>query len=158
MFQLQDKHEQLVELLNGYSSNGLPKMPDLLTLGRPHYDPSIFHLEKHWKDIVNGHESLTKHQRDQQEAIWELLTTEVEYIRKLHVVIDVRFVEMFAYLFYSYRPLEISFQTALNTPVMISQCAALLRATRKPLHCAFLHLLAFGYFCIALSGRLVVLH
>lgn len=120
MFQLQDKQEQLVDLLNGYSTNGLPKMPDLLTLGRPHYDTSIFHLEKHWKDIVNGHESLTKHQRDQQEAIWELLTTEVEYIRKLHVVIDVRCIETFAYSFELYHPLEISFQTTLNTSVMIS--------------------------------------
>lgn len=83
---LPDKQEHLTYLLNGYSNNGLPKMPDLLTLGRPQFDPTIFHLERHWKDIVAGHELLTKPQRDQQEAIWELLTTEVEYIRKLRVV------------------------------------------------------------------------
>jgi pleckstrin homology domain-containing family G member 5 len=78
-------------MLIEYSRNGLPKIPDLLTLGRPHYGPSAFHLERHWTDIVDGHESLSKRQRDQQEAIWELLSTEVEYIRKLRAVIDVSF-------------------------------------------------------------------
>jgi len=90
MLQPQDKHEQLAELLAGYSSNGLPKMPDLLTLGRPHYDPSVFQLERHWIDIVANHAQLSKRQRDQQEAVWELLSTEVEYIRKLRAIIDVR--------------------------------------------------------------------
>jgi len=65
-------------------------MPDLLTLGRPHYAPSVFQLERHWVDIVVNHDRLNKRQRDQQEAIWELLSTEVEYIRKLRTIIDVR--------------------------------------------------------------------
>jgi len=90
MLQPQDKQEQLVELLDGYSGNGLPKMPDLLTLGRPHYDQSVFQLERHWIDIVANHDQLNKRQRDQQEAVWELLSTEVEYIRKLRAIIDVR--------------------------------------------------------------------
>jgi len=88
--QTQDKHEQLSELLSGYSNNGLPRMPDLLTLGRPRYDQSVFQLERHWIDIVADHDQLSKRQRDQQEAIWELLSTEVEYIRKLRAIIDVR--------------------------------------------------------------------
>lgn len=87
--QTQDKHEQLNDILTQYSLHGLPKMPDILTRGRPHYDPSAFHLERHWTDIVANHESLNKRQRDQQEAVWELLSTEVEYLRKLRVVIDV---------------------------------------------------------------------
>jgi len=90
MLQPQDKNEHLAELLAGYSANGLPKMPDLLTLGRPHYDRTVFQLERHWIDIVASHEKLTKRQRDQQEAVWELLSTEVEYIRKLRAIIDVR--------------------------------------------------------------------
>ena len=88
--QTQDKQEQLNEALVEYSRNGLPKIPDLLTLGRPVYNPSSFQLERHWTDIVDRHDSLTKRQRDQQEAIWELLSTEVEYIKKLRSIIDVR--------------------------------------------------------------------
>lgn len=92
--QTQDKQEQLNEALVEYSRNGLPKIPGLLTLGRPHYCPSAFQLEGHWTDIVDKHETLSKRQRDQQEAIWELLTTEVEYIRKLRAVIDVSLVSV----------------------------------------------------------------
>jgi len=90
LLQPQDKQEHLSELLGGYSRNGLPRMPDLLTLGRPHYAASVFQLERHWVDIVFNHDQLNKRQRDQQEAIWELLSTEVEYIRKLRAIIDVR--------------------------------------------------------------------
>jgi pleckstrin homology domain-containing family G member 5 len=90
--QTQDKQEQLMELLAGYTFSGLPRIPDLLTLGRPHYDQSAFFLEQNWTDIVEGHQSLTKRQRDQQEAIWELLNTEVGYITQLRGVIDVRVV------------------------------------------------------------------
>jgi len=84
-----DKHEQLSELLTSYTLHGLPKMPDSLTRGRPHYDQSAFTLERHWTDIVANHDRLNKRQRDQQEAVWELLSTEVEYLRKLRVIIDV---------------------------------------------------------------------
>jgi len=90
MLQPQDKQEHLAELLAGYSRSGLPKMPDLLTLGRPHYTPSVFQLERHWIDVVANSDRLNKRQREQQEAIWELLSTEVEYIRKLRAIIDVR--------------------------------------------------------------------
>ena len=78
--QTQDKMELLGETLVDYARNGLPKIPELLTLGRPHYGPSAFHLEHHWTDIVDDHELLSKRHRDHQEAIWELLSTEVEYI------------------------------------------------------------------------------
>jgi len=89
VLQAQDKQEQLSELLTSYSLHGLPKMPDSLTRGRPHYDQSAFTLERHWTDIVANHDRLNKRQRDQQEAVWELLSTEVEYLRKLRVIIDV---------------------------------------------------------------------
>ena len=87
--QAQDKQDQLSELLSSYTLHGLPKMPDSLTRGRPHYDQSAFTLERHWTDIVANHDRLNKRQRDQQEAVWELLSTEVEYLRKLRVIIDV---------------------------------------------------------------------
>ncbi|XP_058601684.1 pleckstrin homology domain-containing family G member 5 isoform X3 [Onychostoma macrolepis] len=42
-------------------------------------------LEKSWTDIVNSHESMSKTQRHQQEALWELINTELTYINKLTV-------------------------------------------------------------------------
>ena len=91
LLQQQDKSDQLNELLEQYSRKGLPKMPDLLTLGRPVYDKEGFRLEKHWTMVVSDEHSqaLGKHGRDQQEALWELMVTEVEYIEKLQVITDV---------------------------------------------------------------------
>ena len=37
------------------------------------------------------HQAMTKKQKDQQEAIWELLSTEATYIAKLHVIKKVWF-------------------------------------------------------------------
>ena len=34
-------------------------------------------------------QGLTKKQKDLQEAVWEVLKTEVDYIRRLKVIIDV---------------------------------------------------------------------
>uniref|UniRef100_A0A8C1C3E3 Pleckstrin homology domain containing, family G (with RhoGef domain) member 6 n=2 Tax=Cyprinus carpio TaxID=7962 RepID=A0A8C1C3E3_CYPCA len=42
-------------------------------------------LEKSWTDIVHSHESMSKTQRHQQEALWELLNTELTYINKLTI-------------------------------------------------------------------------
>ncbi|KAL7874303.1 hypothetical protein SRHO_G00052730 [Serrasalmus rhombeus] len=45
-------------------------------------------LEKSWTDIVHSHESMSKTQRHQQEALWELIHTEFIYINKLTIVND----------------------------------------------------------------------
>ncbi|XP_026140069.1 pleckstrin homology domain-containing family G member 5 [Carassius auratus] len=42
-------------------------------------------LEKSWTDIVDSHESMSKPQRHQQEALWELINTELSYINKLTI-------------------------------------------------------------------------
>ncbi|KAK3104745.1 hypothetical protein FSP39_009161 [Pinctada imbricata] len=83
-----EKHEQLSELLNSYSSNGLPPMPDLLNIGRRQVDEALFNIEPHWSSIVDNASTLTKRQHDQQEAIWELLNTEVQYLKSLRVITD----------------------------------------------------------------------
>ncbi|XP_062847641.1 pleckstrin homology domain-containing family G member 5 [Trichomycterus rosablanca] len=44
-------------------------------------------MEKSWTDIVPSHESMTKKQRHQQEALWELLHTELVYINQLTIII-----------------------------------------------------------------------
>ena len=64
-------------------------MPDLIVLGRPKYDPKVFKLENHWSELVSGDIELNPHEKSQQEAVWELLLTEVEYIEKLKVILDV---------------------------------------------------------------------
>ncbi|BFZ23935.1 hypothetical protein BsWGS_26973 [Bradybaena similaris] len=84
-----ERQDQLSEILNRYSLHGLPPFPELLSLGRPKFDDTIFELESSWKSIVVSHESLTKKQQEHQEAVWELLLTEVSYIKQIRVIIDV---------------------------------------------------------------------
>ncbi|XP_061162670.1 pleckstrin homology domain-containing family G member 5-like isoform X2 [Saccostrea echinata] len=83
-----EKHEQLSEILNKYSSNGIPAMPDLLNIGRPCIQENLFEIEPHWSSVVDNASMLTKRQHDQQEAIWELLNTELLYIKALRVIVD----------------------------------------------------------------------
>lgn len=40
---------------------------------------------------MSVHQAMTKKQKDQQEAVWELLSTEAAYIAKLHVIKKVWF-------------------------------------------------------------------
>ncbi|XP_057197145.1 uncharacterized protein plekhg6 isoform X2 [Triplophysa rosa] len=42
-------------------------------------------LNQSWTDIVKSHESMLKTQRHQQEAMWELISTELTYINKLTI-------------------------------------------------------------------------
>ncbi|KAJ8319961.1 hypothetical protein KUTeg_001548 [Tegillarca granosa] len=79
-----EKQEQLSEILNNYSSNGLPPCPE----NWPSYNDEIFEIEPHWSSIVDNASTLTKRQHDQQEAIWELLQTEVYYVKSLRVITD----------------------------------------------------------------------
>uniref|UniRef100_A0A673HI16 Pleckstrin homology domain containing, family G (with RhoGef domain) member 6 n=1 Tax=Sinocyclocheilus rhinocerous TaxID=307959 RepID=A0A673HI16_9TELE len=46
-------------------------------------------LEKSWTDIVDSHESMSKTQRHQQEALWEFINTELTYINKLTIATEV---------------------------------------------------------------------
>nr|XP_022337376.1 pleckstrin homology domain-containing family G member 5-like isoform X6 [Crassostrea virginica] len=83
-----EKQDQLSEILNNYSSNGIPPMPDLLNIGRPCIHDNLFEIEPHWSSVVDNASMLTKRQHDQQEAIWELLNTELHYIKAIRVIVD----------------------------------------------------------------------
>lgn len=48
-----------------------------------------FFLETSWKDVITETENITDRQRVQQEAIWELLSTEITFIKDIKIVIDV---------------------------------------------------------------------
>ncbi|XP_019948471.2 pleckstrin homology domain-containing family G member 5 [Paralichthys olivaceus] len=45
-------------------------------------------LEKNWTDIVHSHSTMSKMQRHQHEALWELVHTELTYINKLIIIKD----------------------------------------------------------------------
>lgn len=105
-----EKMEQLVELLNHYSRNGVPEQCGLLTFrGADHstntvnvsrsldraaslddggFGGDVYYLEDGWKEVVADAADLPKQLQSQQDAIWELLHTEVFYIRRLKVVTD----------------------------------------------------------------------
>ncbi|XP_057639509.1 pleckstrin homology domain-containing family G member 5 isoform X7 [Chionomys nivalis] len=94
-----DKMEQLEGKLHAYSLFGLPRMPRRLRFDHDSWeeeeedededeDNSSLRLEDSWRELIDGHEKLTRRQCHQQEAVWELLHTEVSYIRKLRVIIN----------------------------------------------------------------------
>jgi len=116
--QAAEKQEQLADILAGYSSSGLPTPDDddedeegeadeedgepedhqsaeeecTSPRRRRRRRPggSVFSLEPSWADVVRDAAALDKRQRDYQEAVWELLATELQHIDKLRVVVDVR--------------------------------------------------------------------
>ncbi|XP_052759637.1 pleckstrin homology domain-containing family G member 5-like isoform X2 [Mya arenaria] len=83
-----EKQEQLSEMLNNYSTNELPPFPELMKIGQIQFDDETFSIENDWREIVGNSQDLTKRQQDQQEAIWELLQTELQYIRSTRVISD----------------------------------------------------------------------
>lgn len=92
--------EQLESKLHAYSLFGLPRMPRRLRFDHDSWEEeeeddeedeesSGLRLEDSWRELTDGHEKLTRRQCHQQEAVWELLHTEVSYIRKLRVITNV---------------------------------------------------------------------
>uniref|UniRef100_A0A2R9BH54 Pleckstrin homology and RhoGEF domain containing G5 n=1 Tax=Pan paniscus TaxID=9597 RepID=A0A2R9BH54_PANPA len=93
-----DKMEQLEGKLHTYSLFGLPRLPRGLRFDHDSWeeeydedeaeDNACLRLEDSWRELIDGHEKLTRRQCHQQEAVWELLHTEASYIRKLRVIIN----------------------------------------------------------------------
>uniref|UniRef100_A0A915DTC2 DH domain-containing protein n=1 Tax=Ditylenchus dipsaci TaxID=166011 RepID=A0A915DTC2_9BILA len=54
-------------------------------------DLSVLKLEPHWSELVQCHKLLNKRASDQQEAIWEIITTEKRYINLLQNMEDLTF-------------------------------------------------------------------
>ncbi|RWS06711.1 pleckstriny domain-containing family G member 5-like protein [Dinothrombium tinctorium] len=74
-----EKMDQLTEFLNYYSANGIPEA------GNRNFVDEIYELEEHWKCFVDNADELPKRLHNQQDAIWELLQTEVFYIKMLKI-------------------------------------------------------------------------
>ncbi|MBW02257.1 Pleckstrin homology domain-containing family G member 5, partial [Eschrichtius robustus] len=91
-----DKLEQLEGKLHAYSLFGLPRLPRRLCFDHDSWeeegdeeedeDDACLRLEDSWRELIDGHEKLTRRQCHQQEAVWELLHTEASYIKKLRVI------------------------------------------------------------------------
>ncbi|XP_067574532.1 pleckstrin homology domain-containing family G member 5 isoform X3 [Pseudorca crassidens] len=90
------KLEQLEGKLHAYSLFGLPRLPRRLCFDHDSWeeegdeeeyeDDACLRLEDSWRELIDGHEKLTRRQCHQQEAVWELLHTEASYIKKLRVI------------------------------------------------------------------------
>ncbi|XP_048470840.1 pleckstrin homology domain-containing family G member 5 [Rhincodon typus] len=85
-----DKMDQLQSKLHTYSMFGLPKLPAQLRFDQDSWEEeeTSLYLECSWQEIIEAPEKLTRKQCHQQEALWELLNTEVAYMKKLRVITD----------------------------------------------------------------------
>ncbi|KAJ8918331.1 hypothetical protein NQ315_008024, partial [Exocentrus adspersus] len=80
------KYEALIDQLDKYSKQGIPhilKYPQ----GQCESVDALYRLEDDWRDIINFSD-LSEKQQQQQTALWELIKTEVAYIKTLKVVTD----------------------------------------------------------------------
>ncbi|XP_059791140.1 pleckstrin homology domain-containing family G member 6 isoform X5 [Balaenoptera ricei] len=82
-------HELEVRL-HTFSMFGMPRLPPE---DRRHWEigedgDSSLAIEKSWKELVPGHKEMSRELCHQQEALWELLTTELIYVRKLKIMTD----------------------------------------------------------------------
>ena len=87
--------EGLVVQLDNYSRFGIPKLQHLSQYPDPAEDlveEALYSLEDSWKDIVEKSDGLSERLVAQQTALWELISTELAYIRTLKVIQDVRHV------------------------------------------------------------------
>ncbi|KAK9744014.1 RhoGEF domain [Popillia japonica] len=78
--------EQLTELLNNYTTYGVPSS-QIYPQGQVESLDALYKLEGDWREIIN-YKELPERQQQQQTALWELIKTEVAYIKTLKVVTD----------------------------------------------------------------------
>ncbi|XP_027694569.1 pleckstrin homology domain-containing family G member 6 isoform X3 [Vombatus ursinus] len=85
-----DKARQLEMRLHTFSMFGMPRLPPE---DRRYWEigeggDSGLTIEKSWKELVPGHMEMSRELCHQQEALWELVTTELCYIQKLKIMTD----------------------------------------------------------------------
>ncbi|KAF2904664.1 hypothetical protein ILUMI_01506, partial [Ignelater luminosus] len=78
--------ELLVEQLNNYAKNGIPNC-QIYPQGQCESIDALYKLEVDWREIIDVSD-LTERLQQQQTALWELIKTEVAYIKTLKVVTD----------------------------------------------------------------------
>lgn len=96
LFGLKNPHQnQLCEILNGYARNGVPQARRSYEFDFDNVDvdvaSAIDYLENihgSWKEFINV-DTMPDNEIKIQSAIWELVTTEIDYIHALQTVTDV---------------------------------------------------------------------
>eukprot|EP00070_Physeter_catodon_P039847 XP_028346741.1 pleckstrin homology domain-containing family G member 6 isoform X3 [Physeter catodon] len=83
--------QELEVRLHTFSMFGMPRLPpeDRRRWEIGEDSDSSLAIEKSWKELVPGHKEMSRELCHQQEALWELLTTELIYVRKLKIMTDV---------------------------------------------------------------------
>ncbi len=89
----------LVQQLDTYSKIGIPKLhhhTDVLLEYEDEVEEALYSLEEDWTDVVgiDVAAGLDERSRSQQAAVWELVETEVAYIRTLKVIQDVSIIRI----------------------------------------------------------------
>lgn len=82
---------QLCELLNSYAKNGVPKSKTIYSFEHSDYAPALRYLNNvhgSWKEFINV-DNMNDREIQIQSAIWELVTTEADYIHALQTVTEV---------------------------------------------------------------------
>ncbi|XP_012414184.1 pleckstrin homology domain-containing family G member 6 [Trichechus manatus latirostris] len=84
------KAHELEMRLQAFSMFGMPRLPPE---DRRHWEigegsDSSLAIEKSWRELVPRHKEMSRELCHQQEALWELLTTEVIYVTKLKIMTD----------------------------------------------------------------------
>lgn len=85
------QQNQLCELLNSYAKNGVPQSKIFSSFEHSEFVSSLHYLNNmhgSWTEIVNV-TNMKEHEIKIQSAIWELVTTEVDYIHALQTVTEV---------------------------------------------------------------------
>nr|XP_022900962.1 pleckstrin homology domain-containing family G member 5 isoform X1 [Onthophagus taurus]XP_022900963.1 pleckstrin homology domain-containing family G member 5 isoform X1 [Onthophagus taurus] len=80
------KMEALVEHLNSYTKHGVPTS-QIYPQGQCESLDALYKLELDWRELID-YKELTERQQQQQTALWELIKTEVAYIKTLKVVTE----------------------------------------------------------------------
>lgn len=78
-------------MLNCYAKNGVPQRAGSLGFDHPALSDALKYLQnmdRSWRDFVDS-EAMSENEVKIQTAIWELVTTEVDYIHALQTVTDV---------------------------------------------------------------------
>jgi pleckstrin domain-containing family G protein 5 len=84
------QQNQLCELLNTYTKNGVPKSKSSYINAEYSEEAlgELYDLPASWRDFVNACD-ISEIDTKIQSAIWELVTTEVDYIHAIQTVTDV---------------------------------------------------------------------
>lgn len=92
LFGQKNPHQgQLCEILNQYAKNGVPQSKAFSSFEHSDFVSSLHYLNSihgSWKEFVNV-SNMKEHEIKIQSAIWELVTTEVDYIHALQTVTEV---------------------------------------------------------------------